>query len=59
MKLKKFKVRYCISPERCERIEEVLCSDADAAKNIVKYGAQQGSMQQRQVSIHDVVEIDG
>ena len=39
MKLKKFKVRYCISPERCERIEEVLCSDADAAKNIIKYEA--------------------
>jgi len=59
MKLKKFRVRYCISPMREELTTEVVCSDEIAAKNIVTNMASQGNSKQMHVSIHEIVEIAG
>lgn len=57
MKLKKFKVRYCISPERAEREEIVVCNDEQSAKNIIKHSVAESSIASRYASIHEVVEV--
>ena len=60
MKLKRFKVRFCVSPERDEQEEIVMCSDEQSAKNIIKHKVAVSSMSlQRHTSIHEVVEIAG
>lgn len=57
MKLKKFRVRYCIAPERAEQYLEVACTDKEAAKCIVKHLVEGSSAFPRHVDIHAVNEI--
>lgn len=57
MKLKKFRVRYCIAPERAEQYLEVTCTDKEAAKCIVKQLVEKSSTFPRHVDIHAIDEI--
>lgn len=59
MKLKKFRIRYCIAPERAEQYLEVTCTDKEAAKCIVKHLVEGSSAFPRHADIHAVNEITG
>jgi hypothetical protein len=56
MTLKKFKVRYCVSPERDERVDEVHCTDKCSAENIILHSVRE-LLPKAIVSIHKVEEI--